>query len=109
MTHPFAITVTRAIAPQSPSPVLSCLLYIPISIAPILTAGLARRHLATMVSKTSKPDEPTRRMSHSDFAERLAARRKELGNPELPRNSGKRRTSSKRALLKAIEDAGGDW
>lgn len=28
---------------------------------------------------------------------------------ELPRNSGLRRTESKRALLKAIEEAGGKW
>ena len=62
-----------------------------------------------MASKTSKPDEPARRLSHPDFAVRLAARREELGNPELPRNSGKRRTPSKRALLKAIEEAGGEW
>jgi hypothetical protein len=32
------------------------------------------------------------------------------GEPfELPRNSGIRRTESKKALLKAIEDAGGKW
>ena len=29
--------------------------------------------------------------------------------PEMPRNSGKRRTASKPALLKAIEKAGGRW
>lgn len=29
--------------------------------------------------------------------------------PDLPRNSGERRTDSKKALLKAIEDAGGKW
>ena len=28
---------------------------------------------------------------------------------DLPRNSGKNRTDSKRALLKAIKDAGGNW
>lgn len=43
------------------------------------------------------------------FAENLSARRAELGNPELPRNAGENRTASKRALLKAIEDAGGKW
>jgi hypothetical protein len=43
------------------------------------------------------------------FAAELARRREALGNPELPRNSGKRRTASKRALLNAIEDAGGKW
>lgn len=49
-----------------------------------------------------------------DFAADLARRRSEYeakhGHPpELPRNSGKRRTASKRALLKAIEKAGGRW
>ena len=32
-----------------------------------------------------------------------------LGVVEVPRNAGPRRTPSKRALLKAIEDAGGQW
>lgn len=40
---------------------------------------------------------------------RVAARTAELGDPEVPRNGGKRRTPSKRALLKAIEDAGWKW
>jgi hypothetical protein len=40
---------------------------------------------------------------------RLAARKAELGLPDPPRNAGKNRTPSKRALLKAIEDAGGKW
>lgn len=62
-----------------------------------------------MASKTSRPDDRPRRLSHPEFAARLAARRKELGEPELPRNSGKRRTASKKALLKAIEEAGGKW
>jgi hypothetical protein len=44
-----------------------------------------------------------------DFAADVARRREAAGNPELPRNSGKRRTASKRALLKAIEEAGGKW
>lgn len=45
----------------------------------------------------------------AELAARLAARDAELGNPDLPRNPGTRRTPSKRALLKAIEDAGGKW
>lgn len=44
-----------------------------------------------------------------DFAADIARRREAAGNPEMPRNSGKRRTASKRALLEAIEDAGGKW
>lgn len=45
----------------------------------------------------------------AELGERLAKRRAELGNPELPRNAGKHRTPSKIALLKAIEEAGGKW
>ncbi len=45
----------------------------------------------------------------AELGERLARRRAELGEPELPRNPGKNRTPSKRALLKAIEEAGGKW
>ena len=44
-----------------------------------------------------------------EFAADIARRREVAGKPELPRNSGKRRTASKRALLKAIEEAGGRW
>lgn len=63
-----------------------------------------------MAEKTSKAEDwPGPRISHREFAVRLERRRAELGNPELPRNSGKRRTASKRALLKAIEQAGGRW
>lgn len=59
--------------------------------------------------------EPVIRMA--ELGARLAARRAELGlpydsaHPELAqgRNTGKRRTPSKRALLKAIEDTGGKW
>ena len=47
--------------------------------------------------------------THEEFAARLFARRAELGNPDMPRNSGNRRTASKRALLKAIEELGGKW
>jgi hypothetical protein len=43
------------------------------------------------------------------FSDALSKRRAELGNPELARNSGKNRTESKKALLKAIKDAGGNW
>lgn len=62
-----------------------------------------------MASRTSKTnsDQPVIRMA--ELGARLAARRAELGIPELPRNAGKNRTASKRALLKAIADAGGKW
>jgi hypothetical protein len=69
-----------------------------------------------MASKTSAPkgetsdaDWPGRRIDHAQYAAKLAARRELLGQPELPRNSGTRRTESKKALLKAIKDVGGKW
>lgn len=60
-----------------------------------------------MASTTSPPDPPV--IDMAEFGRTLARRRAELGEPEAPRNSGARRTHSKRALLKAIEDAGGRW
>ncbi|MBW8755267.1 MAG: hypothetical protein JF595_14175 [Sphingomonadales bacterium] len=66
-----------------------------------------------MASKTSKPeldaDRGLRRVSHREKVEKLVRRRAEVGEVEVPRNSGLRRNASKRALLKAIEDAGGKW
>ena len=62
----------------------------------------------TMASKISA-DWPGRILHHQDFAAALAARREATGNPEMPRNSGSRRTPGKRVLLKAIEDSGGKW
>lgn len=61
-----------------------------------------------MPSKTD-PDWPGVVRDHAEYGRALARRRAELGEPEAPRNSGARRTPSKRALLKAIEDAGGRW
>ncbi|MES2021445.1 MAG: hypothetical protein V4460_09090 [Pseudomonadota bacterium] len=43
------------------------------------------------------------------FVAEIERRRAAAGYPEMPRNSGNRRTESKRALLKAIEEAGGTW
>jgi len=43
------------------------------------------------------------------FERDVERRRQAAGEIELPRNAGTRRTSSKRALLKAIEDSGGNW
>lgn len=48
-------------------------------------------------------------MTLTELGARIARRRAELGEIEIPRNSGTRRTASKRALLKAIEDLGGKW
>ena len=69
-----------------------------------------------MVCKTSA-DVPERwvgpRVNHAEFARELARRRAayeaEHGPLIIPRNPGTRRTASKRALLTAIEEAGGDW
>jgi len=44
-----------------------------------------------------------------DLGAAIERRRAVVGEVEVPRNSGQRRTASKRALLKAIEDAGGKW
>jgi hypothetical protein len=64
-----------------------------------------------MASKRLKAEEnwTGRRVDFPAFSDALSKRRAELGNPELERNSGVRRTESKNALLKAIEDAGGKW
>lgn len=66
--------------------------------------------MASKIPKTDPADDWVGvRLSHPDFARDLAARRAELGNPDLPRNSGERRTASKKALLKAIEATGVKW
>lgn len=63
----------------------------------------------TSTRSTPETEWPGRRIDMQVFAERLTRHRAALGDPELPRNSGQNRTPSKRALLKAIEDAGGKW
>jgi hypothetical protein len=62
-----------------------------------------------MVSKTSDPGEPGRVRRLSELAETLVRRQADIGPVTVARNSGKRRTPAKRALLKAIEEAGGRW
>ncbi len=64
-----------------------------------------------MASKrpTTNEDWTGRRVDMGEFGRRIAARKAELGLPDPPRNAGKNRTASKRALLKAIEEAGGNW
>ena len=46
-----------------------------------------------------------------ELGRQIARRRAELGitDADIPRNSGARRTKSKKALLKAIKDIGGNW
>jgi hypothetical protein len=69
-----------------------------------------------MASKTSEPENYGPAIKLVDLSARLTRRKAELGivEPVCPervegRNSGKRRTESKKALLKAIEAAGGKW
>ena len=58
---------------------------------------------------TASPASKRKPVKFEDFAADIARRKEAAGNPELPRNSGGRRTASKRSLLKAIEEAGGIW
>lgn len=58
---------------------------------------------------TESPASKRKSVKFEDFAADIARRREAAGNPDVPRNSGKRRTASKRALLKAIEETGGKW
>lgn len=66
---------------------------------------------ANMVSQTSNTEDvwTGRRIDFQAFNSALSERRTALDQPELPRNSGECRTESKKALLKAIEDAGEKW
>lgn len=62
---------------------------------------------ATMASKTSKAEPITL----EELGARIARRRAELGitDADIPRNGGERRTDSKKALLDAIREIGGNW
>ena len=59
-----------------------------------------------MVRRTSSLENP---IPFAEFAAELAKRRAALGEVNIPRNAGHRRTESKKALLRAIEEAGGRW
>jgi hypothetical protein len=61
-----------------------------------------------MASKSSKAEGKTVE-TLAEFGRRLADRRAANPGVEAPRNSGQRRTASKRALLKAIKATGADW
>ena len=63
---------------------------------------------AIMASQTLKT-KTKRAIPVAEFTARIERRRQETGITDLPRNSGERRTESKKALLKAIEDLGGHW
>jgi len=60
-----------------------------------------------MASTRSKPD--TKIVTLEEFGRDVARRIESAGEPQIPRNNGTRRTASKRALLKAIEQTGGKW
>ena len=62
---------------------------------------------AIMASTSSRADKAATPLA--DFGREVLLRRAAAGNPDMPRNAGTRRTASKRALLEAIEDAGGKW
>lgn len=62
------------------------------------------------MTTTSTPSDPAGEvMPLEAFGRDLMRRREAAGFPELPRNAGNRRTTSKRALLAAIDKAGGRW
>lgn len=62
---------------------------------------------ALMPFQTFKPKrEP---IQLNEFGRKIAACKAELGLPDPPRNAGNNRIPSKRALLKAIKDMGGEW
>ncbi|MFN5128175.1 MAG: hypothetical protein ACK519_06955 [Sphingomonadaceae bacterium] len=58
----------------------------------------------------AEPKIPTLEEFGAEVLRRREAYKAKYGRePDLPRNSGENRTESKKALLKAIEDAGGKW
>jgi hypothetical protein len=64
--------------------------------------------VAIMVLQTSKTESKI--MTLEEFGQDVMRRRAALGGDiNMPRNSGKRRTESKKVLLAAIEAAGGKW
>jgi hypothetical protein len=65
--------------------------------------------MASTRSKT-EPKIPTLEEFGAEVLRRREAYSAKYGKePDLPRNDGKNRTKSKKALLKAIKDIGGKW
>jgi hypothetical protein len=62
-----------------------------------------------MASKISSVNDVMPVIDMAIMGASIAQRKTALGITELPRNSGERRTKSKKALLKAIADVGGKW
>jgi hypothetical protein len=79
----------------------------PMSIGAIWIVVSAKKAQAIMASKSSKTDPVP--ITLEAFGRELACRREAAGPLDLPRNTGDRRTESKKALLAAIEAAGGKW
>jgi len=63
--------------------------------------------MAPMASKISKNEHKP--IPLAKFAQDVALRKTVSGITELPQNSGKRRTESKKALLKAVDAVGKSW
>ena len=59
-----------------------------------------------MALRPSSQDNP---IPLAEFMADLERRRAAVGELNLPRNAGNRRTESKKALLRAIEALGGKW
>ena len=58
---------------------------------------------------TASPASERDAVAFEEFAADIARRRDAAGDPDMPRNSGTRRTPAKRALLKAIMETGKRW
>ena len=63
--------------------------------------------MAPMASKILKNERKP--VPLASFARDVARRKAASGISDLPQNSGKRRTDSKRALLKAVGATGKSW
>jgi hypothetical protein len=85
----------------------ACSSFTPMLISTIWIAPFDMKVQGNMVSQT--PKVKPKSVPFEEFAADIERRRAETGITELPRNSGKRRTESKKALLAAIEAAGGKW
>lgn len=74
---------------------------------PVIDMAELGARLAARRAELGLPDLP--RTTLEALAADIERRRAESGVTDLPRNSGERRTESKRALLEAIEAVGGKW
>lgn len=72
----------------------------------IWSEGSATRPEESMASPTLIPDRPP---TLAEFGADVLRRREAAGVTEVARNAGNRRTESKKALLRAIEELGGKW